>query len=87
MKKRRDPTTRLDAFMLKNGLRPSQVAREAGVARQHLLRIRAGTADPGIATATRIRNACARLLKRRVSIFQLFDLRERPPADRAGEGE
>ena len=74
--KRRDPVTKLDAFTLKNGLKPSQVAREAGIARQHLLRIRAGTADPGIATATRIRAACPRLLKRRVTLSQLFDLRE-----------
>ena len=76
--RRRDPATKLDAFLVENRLRPSQVAREAGITRQYLLRIRVGTADPGMRIVTSIRAACARLLKRRVTLSQLFDLRERP---------
>jgi transcriptional regulator with XRE-family HTH domain len=59
--------------MNESKLKPLKVAREAGVSRQHLFRIRKGDDDPGIATARRIRNACGRLLNRDVAFDELFD--------------
>jgi transcriptional regulator with XRE-family HTH domain len=64
--------TRLGRFMKVNKLKPAKVAREAGVSRQHLYRIRTGIADPSIMLAMRIRDACGRLLLRAVSIDELF---------------
>lgn len=65
--------TKLARFMKANKLKPLKLAREAGISRQQLSRIRAGTADLRIMTAMRIRDACGRLLTRTVSIDELFD--------------
>jgi len=65
--------TTLERFLRRNELKPLKVAHEAGLSRQQLLRIRRGEADPGIMTATRIRDACGRLLCRAVSFDELFD--------------
>jgi len=65
--------TKLARFMKANGIKPLALAAEAGISRQQLYRIRAGTADLRIMTAMRIRDACGRLLTRRVSIDELFD--------------
>jgi transcriptional regulator with XRE-family HTH domain len=65
--------TKLARFMKANKLKPLALAAEAGISRQQLYRIRAGTADLRIMTAMRIRDACGRLLTRRVSVDELFD--------------
>ena len=65
--------TKLARFMTANKLKPLRLAREAGISRQQLSRIRAGTADLRIMTAMRIRDACGRLLAHTVSIDELFD--------------
>jgi len=65
--------TKLARFMTANKLKPLKLAREAGISRQQLSRIREGTADLRMMTALRIRDACGRLLMRRVSIDELFD--------------
>lgn len=67
-------STKLGRFIKVNKLKPAKVAREAGVSRQHLFRIRKGIADPGFTLALRIRDACGRLLQREVSIDELFGL-------------
>ncbi|HXH92993.1 MAG TPA: helix-turn-helix transcriptional regulator [Thermoanaerobaculia bacterium] len=74
-RKKREPiaATMLARFLTANKLKPVEVAREAGVSRQHLCRIRKGIADPGYMLAMRIRDACGRLLLRFVSIDELFD--------------
>jgi DNA-binding XRE family transcriptional regulator len=72
MKRQPITVTTLARFMNENELKPLQVAREAGISRQHLYRIRSGDDDPGMMTALRIRDACGRLLLRRVSIDELF---------------
>jgi transcriptional regulator with XRE-family HTH domain len=60
--------------MRANKLKPAEVAREANVSRQQLARIRAGTSEPGILTAMRIRDACGRLLLRYVRIAEVFEV-------------
>jgi predicted transcriptional regulator len=65
--------TKLARFLNENKLKALDIVREAHVSRQHLLRIRKGDADPSIMTAMRIRDACGRLLTRKVSIDELFD--------------
>lgn len=64
--------TVLEKFMRENKLVALDVAFEARLSRQHLLRVRNGTADPGFWTATRIRDACSRLLHRAVRFDELF---------------
>lgn len=68
------PVTRLDAFLDQTGIKPAVLAREANYSRQHLLRIRKGTAEPTRAAMVAIANACSRRLERRVRVQELFDL-------------
>lgn len=60
--------------MRANGIRPAALAREAGVSRQQLLRIRSGRANVRMKTALRIRDACGRLISRTVSIAEVFEV-------------
>ena len=69
-----DTLTRLESFILANGIKPLALARESGVSRQQLLRIRSGNANVRLKTALRIRDACGRLLSRRVNFSELFDV-------------
>jgi transcriptional regulator with XRE-family HTH domain len=64
--------TMLERFIRKNKLTLLDVAYEANISRQQLLRIRKGDADPTFRVALRIRDACSRLLGRFVSIDELF---------------
>lgn len=72
MRKRGRAATRIERFIRRNKIKPAELAREAGVTRQQLLRIRKGTADPRFMTALRIRDACSRLLLRYVAIEEVF---------------
>ena len=69
---------RLGRFMLENGLKPLQVADATGISRQHLDRLRFGTAEPTRPLMIWITVACRRLIRRRrrVRITELFDLGE-----------
>lgn len=71
--------TRLATFLAANNLRPVRVARESGVSRQQLLKLRKGLASPRINTGVRLTFACGRLLKRRVALDELFDVGEETP--------
>jgi len=66
--------TRLEQFIRENKLKPSHLAREAGISRQQLGRIRKG-ADLRFYTALRIRDACGRLLLRYVRISEVFEVK------------
>ncbi len=67
-------TSRLQAFIEQTGLKPAGLARESSISRQHLLRLRKGTADPTRAVMVAITSACGRLVGRQVSISELFDV-------------
>ena len=64
--------SRLDRFLRENKLKPVHVAREAGVSRQQLLRLRKGIASARITTAVALVLACTRLLGRPVALDELF---------------
>jgi len=66
--------TRLEWFIRTRGLKPKRVAEEAGISRQHLLRLRKGQAMPSADVMKRIREACSKLLRKRVALRDLFDL-------------
>jgi len=66
--------TRLERFMRANKIKPQKLAREAGISRQQLARIRTGKADLRIMTALRIRDACGRLISRQISISDIFEV-------------
>lgn len=67
--------TRLEEFILAHDLLPNLLAEEAGVSRQHLLRVRFGQAEPTRPMMIWITVACRRLLggRRRVRVTELFD--------------
>ena len=66
--------TRLEWFIRTRGLKPRHLAREAGISRQHLYRLRQGQGQPTSATIASLRGACARLLRKRVSVHDLFEI-------------
>lgn len=66
--------TTLEEFMRANKIRPTDLAREAGISRAHLYRLRMGKMDAKITTAVSLREACRSLLLKYVRIADLFDL-------------
>jgi transcriptional regulator with XRE-family HTH domain len=66
--------TRLERFITQNDMKPAQIAREAGISRAYLLRVRKGHADPTRAVMVRIAAACSYLLRRKIEVRQLFNL-------------
>jgi len=68
--------TRLKTFLKANRIRPSYLADYAGISRQHLFRLRLGRAEPTRLTMVALRDACRRILRRRVRMIELFDLGE-----------
>jgi transcriptional regulator with XRE-family HTH domain len=66
--------TRLADFMDQNGIAPLRLAKEAGITRQQLLRIRKGIAEPKRPVIRALALAARRLLDRYVSATSLFDL-------------
>ena len=64
--------TRLEAFIRDHNLKPAVLAREAGISRQQLLRLRLGAADARMRTTVRVRDACSRLLLQNVRLSDLF---------------
>jgi predicted transcriptional regulator len=71
------PRTRLDRFIRRHRIRPSLLARTAGVTRQHVTRLRRSTGNPTLSAMLALRNACRRITGRRVSVTDLFNLGER----------
>lgn len=74
MGKRRSPCSKLDTFLVRNRLRPAEVARLSGCSRQHLLRLRRGIAEPTRPVMRALRLASGKLLRRRVRAEELFDV-------------
>lgn len=70
--------TKLGLFILVNRLRPSDVARDAGITRQYLGRLRFGEAEATRPMMIRVARACSQLLRRPVSVEEVFDLEDRP---------
>lgn len=73
--------TRLEEFIRANDLLPALLAEEAGISRQHLLRLRFGIAEPTRPMMIWITVAARRLVNqqrhgRRVRLTELFDLGE-----------
>jgi tetratricopeptide (TPR) repeat protein len=65
--------TRLEYFIRANGLRPADIARLAGYARQHLLDIRNGQYEPSRRFILEITRAISSLVNREVLPSQLFE--------------
>jgi len=66
--------TKLERFIKKHGLKPAQVAREAGMTRQQLVRIRYGRVKhPHVSTKVAVVAACTRLAAVHVTIAELFE--------------
>lgn len=65
--------TKLERFLRQHGIKPAQLARESGHARQHLVRIRLGRVKR-VHPATRrtIAAACSKLSGTHVAVEDLF---------------
>ena len=70
--------TRLELFMERNGVTPLNLARRAGISRQHLYRIRKGKGDPTRATIKALTLAVRDILNRHVGPSELFELGDDP---------
>lgn len=68
--------TRLESFLVANGIQPSTLARVSGVSRQHIYRLRHGTQDPTRLVMRWITQACSRIVRRHVHVTELFDLED-----------
>ena len=68
--------TKIERFLLANHLKPARVADFGGISRQQFYRIRIGVAEPKRLTMVWIAQACSKLLHRRVTVVDLFDLGE-----------
>jgi len=66
--------TRLERFILRNGIVRRQLALQAGVCRQQLQRLRYGRAEAKRSTMVKLARACGRILGRKVEVTELFDL-------------
>jgi hypothetical protein len=66
--------TRLEDFLKANGIKPVHFARESGVSRQHIMRLRLGTMEPTRHMMVVLATAAWRILRRRVAIEEMFDL-------------
>ena len=72
--------TRFGSFLKANNIRPMHLASSAGISRQHVFRLREGTAEPTRAVMVALAAASGRILQRRVAVSELFDLgKERKP--------
>ena len=68
------PPTKLERFMRTHHIKPAQLAREADITRQQLVRIRYGRVKhPHVSTKDAITDACSRLSGVNVTIEELFD--------------
>jgi hypothetical protein len=67
--------TKLESFIIRNGITAEALARESSVDLATLERIVAETPDDlDVTTATRIRDAAGRLLHRQLGIAEVFDV-------------
>jgi transcriptional regulator with XRE-family HTH domain len=68
--------TRLEEFIQTSGFMPTVLAKLAGISRQHLSRLRKGTAEPSRAVMVKLALAAGEMLRRRVFVVEMFDLGE-----------
>jgi hypothetical protein len=68
--------TRLENFIKEWGVKPGVFARKAGISRQHMQRLRNGTADPSRGVMCRMALAASEMRSRRVFITEMFELTE-----------
>jgi transcriptional regulator with XRE-family HTH domain len=66
--------TRLGEFISREDLGPARLARRAGISRQHLYRLRYGKQEPTRPMMVRLARASSGLLKRDVSVTELFEI-------------
>jgi predicted transcriptional regulator len=68
------PPTKLERFIRAHHIKPAELAREAGCAREHLVRIRLGrTKRPRQSTKQAIAAACSKLSRVDVTMDDVFD--------------
>lgn len=68
--------TRLERFITEWGVKHIALARKAGVSRQHLFKLRKGTAEPTRAVMCKLALAASAIQNRRVFMVEMFELTE-----------
>jgi len=79
--------TRIDRFLVREGIGPAALARRAKISRQTVASIRAGTVDASEDTIVRLLLAVRHILKRQVKAEEMFDLGEQQGAVGAPSGD
>jgi predicted transcriptional regulator len=68
--------TKLETYLKSRQIKPAHLAKEAGISRQHLLRVRMGRMEPTRRYMAAIVTAVRRLTNKPVCATDLFDLGE-----------
>jgi transcriptional regulator with XRE-family HTH domain len=68
--------TRLETYIKEWGVKPTILARKAGISRQQLFQLRKGTAEPTRATMCKLALAASAMRNRRVFVIEMFKLTE-----------
>ncbi len=71
---RESRVTRLESFLKGKGIRAAHLARDAGISRQHLMRLRRGTSQPTLHMMIILATAARRILGRKVEVREMFDI-------------
>ena len=71
--------SRLGRFLRDNDVKQAELARLAGISRQHLYRLRFGLMEPKRPVMIWLTLACRRVLQREVLVTELFDFGEPQP--------
>jgi hypothetical protein len=74
MRKDRAAVSMLDAFCLANNITTPKLADAAEVSRQHMTRVRYAKTDVRIRIAKKIALGASRVMGRKVTVAELFDL-------------
>lgn len=68
--------TRLETYLKAWGVKPTVLARNAGISRKHLFQLRKGIAEPTRATMCKLVIAASAMRFRRVFMVEMFELTE-----------
>jgi len=69
--------TRLENFLTNHKLKPIAVANTGACSRQQLFRLRIGACNPRLVTMLALKSACSSLLRRNITVAELFEVNGR----------
>ncbi len=86
-KRKLTPLTRLERFIIENGIKPAHLSVASGYSRQHLLRIRMGRTEPSRRCISAILAGMRRLTRQNLTVLDLFEFEDGPAEAPGGKHE